>query len=74
MEVELLAIDLGRHCGILLIILTMTMDVGQLLITQTDSHEGGSALWNLPEGESWVTKALKGFFGRECPFNCITPS
>ena len=24
----------------------MTMDVGQLFITQTDSHEGGSALWN----------------------------
>ena len=44
----------------------MTMDVGQRLITQTDSLEGGSALWIFfPEEESWVTKALKGFFGRE---------
>ena len=43
----------------------MTMDVGQLLIAQTDSHERGECIMELPEGESRITKGVKGFFEKD---------
>ena len=43
----------------------MTMEVGQLIITHTDSHERGNALWNCWKESRGLQRLQKGFFERQ---------